>query len=51
MGKLCFWMFVFKTDLYRYMGFFLYIDTYVSEHTEDRAPSYLPHQTLPILSG
>lgn len=22
MGKLCFWMFVFKTDLYSYMGFF-----------------------------
>lgn len=52
MGKLCFWMFVFKTDLYRYMGFFsLYIDTYVSEHTRDKAPSYLPHPTLPILNA
>lgn len=28
MGKLCFWMFVLKTDLYSFMGFFfLYIHT------------------------
>lgn len=52
MGKLCFWMFVLKTDLYSFMGFFFSIYTqYVSVHTEDKAHSYLPHPTLPILNG
>lgn len=44
-GKLCFWMFVFKTDLYSNMFVFL------SEHTKDRAHSPLPHPTLAILDG
>lgn len=47
-----FWMFVLKTDLYSFMGFVfsIYIQ-YVSELAEDRARSYLPHPTLPILNG
>lgn len=41
MAKLCFWMFLLKTDLYMGLFFFSIFNT------DDRAHLYLPHPTLP----
>lgn len=44
MGKLCFSMFVLKTDLYSFMGFCFSL--YSTGHILN-----LPHRTLPVLNG